>query len=657
MSVELYHRNIDALRRHLPPATVEKIDRPVAFPALVAEEGGGDINIDLGHTRLYAGGAAAYAAGQVARYLAKPSRLFVNPPPLDSDWVKGEKPFYEALIERFGPLPDPESGEPGVSPGVRPGALISFGVGLGLHIPLLLKSISVRDVFLAEQFPEFVSLSLRVTDWAAVIDGLEAAGGRLHLYLDASPIVLAARVFEGMRRHCALTMDGSYGLRHYASPVLDDAHRQFSEMLPTLGSSHGFVEDECLMLRNAVGVMRQDSIKVAPPQDFAPHAIPAIVVGSGPSLDGSIEEIRRLRDRALLISGGTALSALLGYGLKPDLHCEIENVEDIHTVIAGVAERYDISDIPLLCPLTVDPRIPPYFRRVVGFFREGLTPTLLFGGDVGPWNHAGPTVTNLAMRAAAWAGARRVYLFGVDMGTAEKEKHHSDASFYAWEAGSGDDAYWRSGANMDRFDIAVPGNFRDKVFTNKTFLFNKAFFSTFAAAHPGIAVSNCSDGARIDGTITCPPGELVLEPAGGDPRAVIESLIDALPATGKVLPASTRKSGLSAYAQDLAAWRHEALSVLEQSYGLDVAIERFQELVLQGDGPDAGNSRAASACYGGTTSLMLHYAFAHYRRLAGDEREAFDGFCRAALRDSIAWMGALTDAAIRDAEGGGVSAP
>ncbi|WP_348695650.1 ABC transporter permease, partial [Stutzerimonas balearica] len=95
---------------------------------------------------------------------------------------------------------------------------------------------------------------------------------------------------------------------------------------------------------------------------------------------------------ALLISGGTALSALLGYGLKPDLHCEVENVEDIHTVIAGVAERYDISDIPLLCPVTVDPRIPSFFRRVAGFFREGLTPTLLFGGDVGPWNHAGPTV-------------------------------------------------------------------------------------------------------------------------------------------------------------------------------------------------------------------------------------------------------------------------
>ena len=653
MSVELYHRNIDALRRHLPPATLEKIDRPVTFPALVPEEDGGDINIDLGHTRLYAGGAGAYAAGQVARYLAKPSRLFVNPPALDSEWVKGERPFYEALIDRFGPLPDPEGGDPGVSPG----ALISFGVGLGMHIPLLLKSLSVRDVFLAEQFPEFVSLSLRVTDWAGVIEGLEATRGRLHLYIDASPIVLAARVFEGMRRHCALTMDGSYGLRHYASPVLDDAHRQFSEMLPTLGSSHGFVEDECLMLRNAVRVLRNDGVKVAPPRDSAPHAIPAIVVGSGPSLDESIDEIRRLRGRALLISGGTALSALLGYGLKPDLHCEVENVEDIHTVIAGVAERYDISDIPLLCPVTVDPRIPSFFRRVAGFFREGLTPTLLFGGDVGPWNHAGPTVTNLAMRAAVWAGARRVYLFGVDMGAAEKDKHHSQASFYAWEGSADDASYWRSGANMDRFEIAVPGNFREKVFTNKTFLFNKAFFSTFAAAHPGIAVFNCSDGARIEGTVPSPPNRLELDTAEGNPGAVINTLIDALPATGTVLPTESRTAVLSAYARDLSDWRDAALSALDGEGGLDAAIGRFQDLVLQGDGQDVGNGRTANACYGGTVSLMLHYAFAHYRRLPANEREAFDVFCRAALRDRIAWMGSLTDAAIRDAEGGAVSAP
>jgi len=642
MSAELYHRNIAALRRHLPPETMRRIERPVEFPALVAEEGGGDINVDLGHTRLYDGGAAAYAAGQVARFLAMPSRLNVNPPALDSDWVKGEKPFYEALIDRFGPLPDPDGGDPGV----MSGALISFGVGLGLHIPLLLKSISVRDVFLAEQFPEFVSLSLRVTDWAGVIEALEARGGGLHLYLEASPIVLAARVFEGLRRHCALTLDGSYGIRHYASPVLDDAHRQFAEMLPTLGSSHGFVEDECLMLRNAAAVMGRHGLRIAPPLDMAPQPLPAIVVGSGPSLDKSIDHIRRLRDRVLLISGGTALSALLGHGLKPDLHCEVENVADIDTVIAGVADRFDIADIPMLCPVTVDPRVPAHFQRVAAFFREGLTPTLLFGGEVGPWNHAGPTVTNLALRAAVWAGARRVYLFGVDMGAAEKDKHHSDASFYAWAGAGGDEAYWRSGANMDRFDIPVPGNFRDTVFTNKTFLFNKAFFSTFAAAHPGIVVSNCSDGARIDGTVPCRPEELDLDSADEKPSVLIGRIFDTLPAIETALPAASRQSVLADYAGALADWRAAAMAALDAPSGFEAMIARFGALVRQ-----TGDAQGtASACYGGTMSLMLHYAFAHYRRLKAAERDRFDAVCRAALRDRIAWMGGLTDAALLNAE-------
>ena len=79
MSVELYHRNIDALRRHLPPATLEKIDRPVTFPALVPEEDGGDINIDLGHTRLYAGGAGAYAKIEAARRLGLPVLMIDRP--------------------------------------------------------------------------------------------------------------------------------------------------------------------------------------------------------------------------------------------------------------------------------------------------------------------------------------------------------------------------------------------------------------------------------------------------------------------------------------------------------------------------------------------------------------------------------------------------
>lgn len=638
MTAELYTRNIDALRRHLPPEVMEKIDRKVDFPSLVAEQSGGDINIDLGHTRLYDGGAVAYAAGQVARFLANPSRLYVNPPALESDWVKGEKPFYESLIDGFGALPTPEDGHGDVPSG----ALISFGVGLGLHIPLLLKSISVRDVFLAEQFPEFVALSLNVTDWAGLIEGLEAKGGRLHLYIDTSPVVLAARVFEGMRRHCALTMDGSYGMRHYASPVLDEAHRAFAEMLPTLGSSHGFVEDECLMLKNALGVMAKPSVRIAAPQDAVSHGIPAIVVGSGPSLDQSIEQIRRLRDRAILISGGTALSALLGHGLKPDLHCEMENVEDIHTVTAGVAARYDVSDIPLLCPLTVDPRIPGHFSRVGVFFREGLTPTLLFGNGIGPWNHAGPTVTNLAMRAAVWSGARHIYLFGVDMGAVTPDKHHSDASFYAWDDKEKDAAYWRSGANMERFDIPVPGNFRDRVFTNKTFLFNKAFFSIFAAVHPGVIISNCSDGARIEGTQPCPPADLAFDPLPHVPAAFVDRLMDAMPPIGTVLPSDERSVVLRAYARELSEWRAAALTILEDSADFEAVITRFSELTRQ----DSDGSKAASACYGGTVSLMLHYAFAHFRRLAATVRPEFDMACRAALRDRITWMGRLTDAVL-----------
>ncbi len=46
--------------------------------------------------------------------------------------------------------------------------------------------------------------------------------------------------------------------------------------------------------------------------------IPAIVVGAGPSLDAQIELLRSLKDKALIIAGGSAVSILSRHQIRPD---------------------------------------------------------------------------------------------------------------------------------------------------------------------------------------------------------------------------------------------------------------------------------------------------------------------------------------------------
>ena len=614
MSDTLYHKNLTALLRMVPQETVGAVtDAAASALNIVAEAGSSDINLDLGGTTLYAGGAAAFAAGQTARFCAAPKRLHFEAPRLDSNWVKSEGRFYSKLAGRAGPLPPPADS----LNDVPVGALVSFGVGLGLHLPLLQRQLRFRDLVLIEPYPHFLQASLRVVDWDALIRDTENAGGTLYLFTGGDPAALALKAHEALRSHSFARLDGTYVLTHYNSPVCDKARDMFAEQVPTLASSLGFVDDECRMVRNAVANLRADRGKIVSEPYRDAGAPPAIVVGSGPSLDASIDTLKRLRTDALLISGGTALSALLDAGLTPDLHCEVENVEGLYDGLAMVKERHDLSAIPILCAATVDPRIPGLFGEKLFYFQDRVTTTILFEGHYGRWRHATPTVTNLALRAGVWLGAQDVYLFGVDLGSVDTEKHHSSHSYYAWT----EDEYWSSGAGMDRFDIPLEGNFAKTVYTNMALLFTRAFFNAFAASHPQTRIHNCSDGARIENTVPTPPGDVRLPASSGAVSAVVAAVISEADETAAAAIAATPV--LQAYRDALRDWMDAARSALSAAESVSAAIDRLHPLVDQTRGGTAAE-RAARGCFSGTMLLLLQYAFAHSRRLQPDDRAAFD---------------------------------
>jgi len=632
MNSELYHTNLAALRRVLPGATITAIEEAGRSPlAVVAEPGGQDINLDLGASALYSGGAAAYAAGQVARFRTDPKRLFFEPPRIGSRWVKGEGDVYQALIDRFGPLPAPSDG----ATDVAVGAMVSLGVGLGLHLPLLQSAFRYRDLVLIEPYPHFVDASLRVLDWTALLSALSAEGGTLHLFTGDDPAALAAKGFEALRKGGFARLDGSYIFTHYNSPTLDRTRDLFAQQVPTLGSSLGFVEDECIMIRNAVTNIAGAKGVLAAAQQTPRTDMPTLVIGTGPSLDGAIEDIRRLRQDAVLISGGTALSALLEQDITPDLHCEVENDPETFDGLAMVAERHDLSRIPLLCTATIDPRIPGLFGDVLFYFQDRVTSSVLFEGEFGRWRHAAPTVTNLASRAGAWLGSRQIYFFGLDLGSKSPDKHHSDASYYNWT----DDEYLRGGTGMDRFEIPLPGNFGGTAYTNLALLFTRAFFNAFAPAHPEVSLFNCSDGVRIENTTPTRPEELHLPAGSGTGADVIAATVAGCAPKADLL--AETPDILASYETALKEWIAAADAALASTDRLDQAMAALDPLLDQSR-PGTPAERAACACYSGTVLLVLQYAFAHHRRLPPDRRPDFDQAVLAALQSHVGLMAAMT---------------
>ncbi len=626
---ELFLRNLAAFHDRAPTDLFNRIAAIQSLPiSLAGNQAAGTLNLDLGHTRLYDGDAESYAKGQVARYLADPKRIDINPPPLDSDWVKGEGAVYRATQEAFGPLPTPIKQ---VSAGDPPSAaLISFGIGLGLHLPMLVDALPFRDLILAEPFAEFLYMSLQVMDWQALFNSVEQRGGTIRFVISGEPAVLANGVFDALRQNQFGLIDGTFGFRHYQSPALEAANRLFSEMTPSLGASLGFVEDECVMIENALANMAKPDARLIGPGGGVTGGAPVLVVGSGPSLDNDIEQIRRLSGSAVVIGAGTGTSVLLENGIVPDLHCEVENVAKIYDGFLILTERHDLSGIPFFGSVTVDPRIPELFGPTVYYFRDSVTSSLLLSGDTGILDHSAPTVANLGCRAAVLLGASSIHLFGVDLGSADPSRHHSSASYYAWT----DDDFWASGANTEALAIPVQGNFRDTVHTNLAFLQTRTFFNAFCAAYPQVPVFNCSDGVRIEGAHPCRASEMQAS-SNASAKTLIAGLLE------KSAPPDLSKTAaiLHDYRAALDRFYTECRAILVDNRTDFVRLyNAMRPLLFDLDQTGTTAEAAARACNAGTLLLLLQFGYAYARRMDAGDSARFTAWYTAALRGHLGEM-------------------
>lgn len=484
-------RNIDVIRSILSAEDFLAVSNAsVDGVELIAEGLDDGPNIASGTKRFYDPDGYSHAVRQVDEFVENPKRLSLAPAPPTSRQAFSEMAVAR-LYDRFAANLVRDDRDPALETGY----LVSLGLGLGLHLPMLLARLPVRNIVIVEQSAAMVRLSLAMLDWVHLAEETARRGGRLFLFVGGNPQAVSARLYETLRGNDMCLLDGSVVFPHYASSFLNEVAGAFASALPMIGDPVGFLEDEALMLRNAADNLSRGPDGIISTKPKKAPQIPAFIIGSGPSIDDHIDVIHAHKDKALIITGGTGLGVMLEHGIVPDLHCEIENGVDIYTSIADSAERHGLANLTLVGSVTVDPRIPPFFGRFVGVFRDVLSSTRVFSGRHSPLEMAGPTVTNLACRTAITAGCREVYLFGTDLGSTDPDKHHSNRSLYAYS----DDPYWQSGAQMEKLNIPVQGNLREMVYSSREFLFTKLYFDTMTSGFPSVSFRNCSDGVRIAG--------------------------------------------------------------------------------------------------------------------------------------------------------------
>lgn len=141
--------------------------------------------------------------------------------------------------------------------------------------------------------------------------------------------------------------------------------------------------------------------------------IPALITGSGPSLQEDIEHIRLLQQHCLIIAAGTSIQALLHHGIKPHFVVLVDGGEIVEKAFQNPATR----SVPMLYSPTTNYRVTDkatnrlfhYFDHTdnVSRYYMGLT-------DEDPVFRSSASVTGMAIQAAVYMGCREIIFAGQD---------------------------------------------------------------------------------------------------------------------------------------------------------------------------------------------------------------------------------------------------
>lgn len=224
--------------------------------------------------------------------------------------------------------------------------------------------------------------------------------------------------------------------------------------------------------------------------------IPAIVCGAGPSLQSSIETLRSLENRALLIAGGSTLAALSSQGIAPHFGIAVDpNLEEYRRFKNNFA-----FETPLLYSTRVFPAIFQTCNGPFGYMRCGIGGILeiwleeelglldpLIGDFLSPESIS---VTAICVAYAQFLGCSPILLNGVDLAYTGKKRYASGV------ADEEELLFAEIDAEKSAADRILKRKDREgkPIYTAVRWVMESASLSYFAKKHPEVRFINTTDG-------------------------------------------------------------------------------------------------------------------------------------------------------------------
>ncbi|QDG37693.1 motility associated factor glycosyltransferase family protein [Alteromonas mediterranea] len=458
-------------------------------------------------------------------------------------------------------------------------SLILFGVGVGYQIETMLVKHNVEKLFICEPNTDFFHASLYAINWDEILADIDQNEGRLYINIGDDGTNLFKDLLNQFYSIGPYILANTYFYQSYYNAVLVSAIANLREQLQVVIAMGEYFDHARFGISHTTTMLDRHTpfLRKSPSQylSFEDKDVPVFIVGNGPSLDDAIDAIKEWREHAIVVSCGTALSALHKHGITPDFHAEIEQNRSTFDWCCRVDDFAYLKQISLISVNGIHPDTCDLFKDLFIAFKDGESSTVSALEILGRENYeelrfAFPTVSNLAVNLFSKMGMQQLYLFGVDLGFYSKDKHHSKSSSYY---DNGKEVYDYEAANNT--SIVVPGNFRKTVFTKYEFKMSKTIIEQSLVSN-SLSCFNCSDGAKVVGASPLRPDMVLITTTSEQCRNALVSIKEN---AFTVFDKSTRYSDLFYARFGLAELKNELSVFIEKVRKPFVSVSSVETLI------------------------------------------------------------------------------
>lgn len=381
-------------------------------------------------------------------------------------------------------------------------SMMIFGIGLGYHIPEIIKKYNIKHIILADVDIEMLRASLYTLNWAEILSYIyeENKFRSLSIMIEEESSHIYNKLSSYLLNYLPLAGYNMWQFISYSDPVFTKNIQSIAKNIEIYqGARRGFFDDEKWSFQHTLENLKQNIPLLTNTSDKVDKGWQVFIIANGPSLDKYINIIQENQEKVIIIAAGSALRSLYAYGIKADFLIQVERHYYASDATLQYAPDEYLKDVNLIAMNTVHPRMFSIFDKKYMYCKMRDAGTEYIGNKekYPSIQFTNPSVSNAALSLAIFFGFKNISLFGMDFGYKSTDAHHSKNSFYYDKDSNFYDSKWSK-------ELQVEGQNGDIIYTETFYNDSRKNIEELLKVFKKdnhLKVYNYSDGAKIDGTI------------------------------------------------------------------------------------------------------------------------------------------------------------